>query len=65
MVNCPLFTNIIMYDLMDNNIVKLHFFAPFTVSANPYTDTLIINLTRRLSFRIKTTKRFLSISSRG
>ena len=34
MVNNTLFTNIIIYDLMDNNIVKLH----FIVSVNPYID---------------------------
>jgi len=29
MVNFNLFTNIIIYDLMDNNIVKLHFISAF------------------------------------
>ena len=46
-------------------LVNYTLFAPFTVSVNPYTDTVIINLTRRLSFRIKTTQHFLSVSSRA
>jgi len=29
MVNYTLFTNIIIYDVMDNNIVKLHFICAF------------------------------------
>ena len=29
MVNCTLFNNIIIYDLMDNNIGKLHFIQSF------------------------------------
>ena len=65
MVNCTLFTNIIIYDLMGNSIVKLHFICAFTVSVNPYTDTNLKKLTCRLSFRIKTTQCFLSISSHG
>ena len=65
---CPLLC--VRYLLSTHNwwiiiLVNYTLFAPFTVSVNPYTDTVIINLTRRLSFRIKTTQRFLSVSSRG
>ena len=63
MVNYTLFTNIIIHDLMDNNIGKLHFICAFHCFSQSYTDTVIINLTSRLSFRSKTTQRFLSISS--
>ena len=64
MVNYTLFTNIIIYDLMDNNIGKLHFICAF----HCFSRSLHCNykkLTRRLSFRIKTTQRFLSVSSHG
>ena len=46
-------------------MVNYTLFAPFTVSVNPYTDTNYKNLTGRLSFLIKTTQRFLSVSSHG
>jgi len=40
MVNYTLFINIIIYDLMDNNIGKLHFICAISVSVNSYTDTV-------------------------
>jgi len=45
MVNYSLFTNIIIYDLMDNNIGKLHFicaFYCFSQSLLAYTGTVIL-----------------------
>jgi len=68
MVNYTLFTNIIIYEMVGNNIGKLHFiyvFHCFSQSLHWVTDTNYKQITRRLSFRIKTTQRFLSVSPRG
>jgi len=43
LVNYILFTNIIIYDLMDNNISKLHFICAFH-SFNQSLDTVIIKI---------------------
>jgi len=43
MVNYTLFTNIFIYDLMDNNIVKLHFICTFHCFSQSLL-TLIINI---------------------
>ena len=45
MVNYTLFTNIIIYDLMDNNIGKLHFICALSLFQSILTglpDTVII-----------------------
>jgi len=44
MVNDTLFTNIIIYDLMDNNIGKLHFICAFRCFSQSYTDTVVIKI---------------------
>ena len=44
MVNYTLFTNIIIYDLMDNNIGKLHFICAFHCFSQSYHDTVIIKI---------------------
>ena len=57
MVNYTLFTNIIIYDLMDNNIGKLHLICAFHCFSQSWHCNYK-NLTCRLSFRIKTTQHF-------